>query len=290
MPSPDLHPNPVSTSSNAAAVATERVAILDCGAQYTKVIDRRVRELKVYSDIVSIDTPLYVLKTYQAIIISGGPESVFEAGSPQVDPKLFELGIPVLGICYGMQLMAHTLGGQVEPGTTKEYGETEITVTPDSPIFTGLQPQQWVLMSHGDHVTRCPDGFDALGHSGSIMAAMGHKSKHFYGLQFHPEVELSVHGVTMIDNFLKHVCGFEGSFPLESRLDNLIQQLRQQIGQRPVVSLVSGGVDSAVTTALLLKAVGPEQVYAIHMDTGFMRHNESDSVCQALEKSGLTHL
>ncbi len=270
--------------------ATERVAILDCGAQYTKVIDRRVRELNVFSEILPLDTPAGQLQDFSAIILSGGPNSVFAADAPVFDPAILALGKPVLGICYGMQLIAHHMGGVVQPGDTKEFGETVIDVVPDAPLFAGLTSKQTVLMSHGDKVTTLPPGFSEIGRSEDIIAAIMHAELGIYGVQFHPEVELTENGTAMLSNFLTHVASLSGNFRLADRLEETLAQIRATVGDGHVFVLVSGGVDSAVTAALLLKALGPERVYALHMDTGLMRHEESDTVCKALALQGLTHL
>jgi GMP synthase (glutamine-hydrolysing) len=269
------------------------IAILDCGAQYTKVIDRRVRDMNVATEILPIDTPLtqLSLNTYAGIILSGGPNSVYEAGSPQCDPGLFTLGLPVLGICYGMQLLTHHCGGTVQSLHAKEYGETTITTQPTSPLFAGLAtPQQVVLMSHGDSVTQLPPGFVVTAHSGDIVAALEHPERRLFGVQFHPEVELSVNGQAMLQAFVRTVCQAPATFVLENRLDTALQAIRAQVGQHPVFVLVSGGVDSTVTAALLLKALSPQQVYAVHVDSGLMRHQESDAVIEALKALGLVHL
>ena len=286
----------VPTSELGEAIAVETVAILDCGAQYTKVIDRRIRQNNVNTVLVPVETPAAELKgKVQAIILSGGPNSVYDDESPQCDPAIFELGIPVLGICYGMQLMAQTLGGTVAKGSTQEYGETTITIDPDMSLFADLDATQSVLMSHGDKVTQMPEGFRAAGsspaHEGhDILAAMADDERGFVAVQFHPEVELTQHGDAMLANFLTHTCGFVGNFQLDHRLDDLLDDLRIKVGNRNVFVLVSGGVDSTVTAALLLKALGPDKVYAVHIDSGLMRHNESDGVCEALKALGLTHL
>jgi GMP synthase (glutamine-hydrolysing) len=288
------------TAISPSPTASNCIAILDCGAQYTKVIDRRVRELGVESVIHPLTIAAKDLAgTVSAIILSGGPFSVYEPGAPQCDRAIFDLGIPVLGICYGMQLMVQQLGGQVASLSRKEYGETTIHISPDCPLFTGLDPVQDVLMSHGDSVAQLPPGFrsvglspghDAQGHPVDITAAIAHDTLPFYGLQFHPEVELTVHGGAMLDNFLKRIAHLPGTFDLSDRLDHLLAELRAQVGPHPVFSLVSGGVDSSVVTALLLRALNPDQVYAVHIDTGLMRHNESDLVSNALLALGAKHL
>ncbi|MFM7469357.1 MAG: glutamine-hydrolyzing GMP synthase [Vampirovibrionales bacterium] len=281
-----------------ALTPQDKIAILDCGAQYTKVIDRRVRELCIASEIFPVDVALSTLQAFQpkAIILSGGPHSVNDPTSPKCDEGIFGLGIPVLGICYGMQLMAQTLGGEVTSHHRCEYGETEITIDTQSIIFEDMAPQQHVLMSHGDSVTRLPEGFHPSGWSGkphtpeAVLAAIEHPEKAFYAFQFHPEVELTVEGTTMLKHFLHKVAKLEGNFTLEGRLEQTLQAIRQQVGTQKVLVLVSGGVDSTVTAALLLKALTPEQVFAVHVDSGFMRHEESASVVEALKSLGLKYL
>ena len=271
----------------------DTIAIFDCGAQYTKVIDRRVRELNVATDIFPVETPLDALDVakYAGFVLSGGPNSVYEAGSPQCDPAIFTLGKPVLGICYGMQLMTHHCGGHVASLGTKEYGETTIQVQTDSPLFQGLDTEQVVLMSHGDSVDRLPEGFKQIAHShDGVVAAIADEGKKLYGVQFHPEVDLTEHGQAMLKQFVLGICQAPSSFVLKDRLDTAIQTIQNQVGEHPVFVLVSGGVDSTVTAALLLKALGPERVYAVHVDSGLMRHEESDAVIAALKALGLKHL
>jgi GMP synthase (glutamine-hydrolysing) len=282
------------------ALKTEKIAILDCGAQYTKVIDRRIRELNVETAIFPLEVSAETLKAtnISAIILSGGPHSVYDDTAPKYHPDIFQLGLPMLGICYGMQLMTQECGGTVQAASHKEYGETDIKLnSAKSPLFKGLDLTQRVLMSHGDHVSQLPEGFELLaespssnGNSNPIVAAIAHPERKLYGVQFHPEVDLTEHGKTMLSNFLFEICGFEGNFQLQDRLKDTISTLQQQIGTKNVLVLVSGGVDSSVTAALLLKALGPEQVYAVHIDSGLMRHNESDLVCDALKALGFKHL
>jgi GMP synthase (glutamine-hydrolysing) len=288
----DILPSPATH----AVKPVEKIALLDCGAQYTKVIDRRVRELNVDTEIVPVDVAASALQgKFSGIILSGGPNSVYEPGAPQCDPAIFELGLPVLGICYGMQLLNRHFGGTVLPSPTKEYGETEVTVNPDCLLFDGLEPVQHVLMSHGDSVGEPAPGFEVVGRSVSthhheVVAAIQNPQARIYGVQFHPEVELSVHGGKMLENFLYKICGLTGSYALDTRLDEALEAIRRQVGDKNVFVLVSGGVDSSVTAALLVKALRPEQVFAVHIDSGMMRHQESDLVCEALKAIGLRHL
>jgi GMP synthase (glutamine-hydrolysing) len=288
------------TTVNEAPPTVGKIAILDCGAQYTKVIDRRVREVNIETDIYPVDVSAETFKTgFSGIILSGGPNSVYEADAPQCDPALFDLGLPILGICYGMQLITKHFGGVVQSGSVKEYGETLIEVDPTSPLFAGLDPKQHVLMSHGDSVTQLADGFVQVatshtdGHQAldtPIVAAIMNAERRVYGVQFHPEVDLTQHGQAMLANFVQGICKAPETFTLQNRLDQTLEAIRQTVGTKAVFVLVSGGVDSSVTAALLLKALGPEKVYAVHIDSGFMRHNESNLVCEALQALGLKHL
>lgn len=268
----------------------EKVAILDCGGQYTKVIDRKVREMSVKSDIFPINVSAAELRGYQGIILSGGPGSVWTEHSLEYDPKIFDLKVPVLGICYGMQLINKHYGGVVLPGLKTEYGETEIEVDPDCPLFEGLEARQGVLMSHGDSVKEPAPGFLVGARSEEIYAAIYHPSLKIFGVQFHPEVDLTVNGKQMLDNFLHKICGLHGNYLLEDRIQTAIEKIREKVKDEKILVLVSGGVDSAVSAALLVKALNPENVYAIHIDHGFMRKNESDLVCDNLRRMGLKHL
>ena len=280
----------------------EKIAILDFGAQYTKVIDRRVRELNICSDILPADVPLAELKGYRGIVLSGGPASVYDSDAPRCEEGVFDLGVPVLGLCYGMQLINQHFGGTVASSDTREYGETLIDIDPKTPLFAGLSAEQRVLMSHGDSVKDPAPDFKIVGKShangsdpraggeeASIVVAIANENKKVYGVQFHPEVELSENGVAMLRNFLYGVCALKGDYVLNDRLQEAMDEIRATVGTQNVLVLVSGGVDSNVTAALLLKALGPDQVYAIHIDSGLMRKDESDSVCEALKKLGFKH-
>lgn len=268
----------------------EKLAILDCGGQYTKVIDRRVRELGVKSDIFPINVKSSELKEYQSIILSGGPNCIGQDERLGFDYKIFELGVPVLGICYGMQLMSDYFKGVVDSNVIKEYGQCEIDIDNTVLIFEGLNKKQQVLMSHGDTVKVLPKGFKIIGKSGDAIAAVGNEEKKMYGVQFHPEVDLTENGMKMLENFIRKVAEYKEVYALDDRIETSVKMIKEKVQDKKVIVLVSGGVDSAVTAALLLKALKPEQIYAIHVDSGFMRKNESDLICENLKRLGLKNL
>lgn len=264
-----------------------KVAILDAGAQYGKVIDRRVRGLGVFSEILPIDTPVKKLQDYDAIIISGGPQSVYGDGAPRTDKKLFDVNKPILGICYGMQLMSYHFGGTVSKGSRREDGASTLTIEQDSKLFEDLPKSQTVLMSHGDSVARLPDGFICSGKSGDIVAAIENPVRKFYGVQFHPEVDITEHGQKIIGNFLFEVAKLKADYTLADREEIAIKEIQTTVGDKDVLVFVSGGVDSTVCAVLLAKALKPEQVHAVHIDTGFMRANESAMVIDALKAADI---
>ena len=268
----------------------EKLAILDCGGQYTKVIDRRIRELGVKSDIFPINVKSEDLKDYKSVILSGGPNNIGEAQRLNFDDKIFELGIPVLGICYGMQLMSDHFGGVVASDVKKEYGQCEVTIDLAAPIFDGLSEKEQVLMSHGDTVKVKPEGFEVIAKSGDAIAAIGDAQRKMYGFQFHPEVDLTENGMKMLENFIRKVAEYKEVYALEDRIQTSIKMIQEKVGNKKIICLVSGGVDSAVTAALLVKALPAENIYAIHIDSGFMRKNESDIVCENLKELGMKNL
>ena len=266
----------------------ERVAILDAGAQYGKVIDRRVRELSVECELLPLSTPAAELKEYAALIVSGGPQSVYDADAPKYDAGIFELGVPVLGICYGMQLMNHALGGTVERKSRREDGAFAISLVGASALFADLGDSTQVLLTHGDSVDKVPPGFSVVAKSGELVAGIEHAEKRLYGVQFHPEVDLSVDGTAMLKNFLYGVCQLSGSYSPACRQEIAIEYIRREVGPtKKVLCLVSGGVDSSVCAALLHRALGPERIICLHIDHGFMRHEESATVVQALTALGV---
>lgn len=264
------------------------VAILDAGAQYGKVIDRRLRELSIETALLSLDTPTEQLQAFDAFVISGGPESVYSPTAPKVNPELFKLGKPVLGICYGMQLMIHSLGGTVEKKSQREDGPCDIALqTAKSTLFTGTPATQQVLMSHGDTVDTVPENFVITAQSGELIAAVEHAEEKMYGVQFHPEVDLTDHGKEILKNFIFKIAQLQPTYTIENRAEKAIDAIRAEVGNKKVLVLVSGGVDSAVTAALLQKALPPEQIFALHIDHGFMRQDESKKVMEALKNAGI---
>ena len=274
---------------NTASVKQEKVVILDAGAQYGKVIDRRIRELKVDTDFLPLETPAATIQEnkYKAIIISGGPGSVNDPNPVWCDPQIFELGIPIFGICYGLQLINKIFGGKVEKKSSREDGQFTIDVDTSSTLFRGLNSSEEVLLTHGDTVTQVATGFRVIGKSGALISAIDNEAKKIYGVQFHPEVDLTKSGTQMFKNFLFKIAGCSGSFSMQCRIQSCIDAIKKQCGSCKILSLVSGGVDSTVCTALLTKALGANSVYAVHIDNGFMRKNESKQVADSLEVLGL---
>src|SRR6266478_3475640 len=254
--------------------------ILDFGSQYTQVIARRIRELQVYSEIVpfNISAPEVVDLAPNGIILSGGPASVYEKGAPQIDPKIFTLGIPVLGICYGLMQMAHHLGGHVVFSGRREYGAGILQITNSSQLFDGLGPQLDVWNSHGDEVTALPKGFRVAGTTeGCDFAAVEDPQRKLYGLQFHPEVAHTPRGKEILQNFVYHICHCTMDWTMGSFIEEACNRVRRQVGEAKVVLGLSGGVDSSVTAALLHKAIG-DQLTCIFVNNGLLRAREEEIV------------
>jgi GMP synthase (glutamine-hydrolysing) len=257
-----------------------RVVILDFGSQYTQVIARRIRECQVYSQILPHDTPAREIAALKpkGIILSGGPSSVYSKGAPHPDRGIFSLGLPVLGICYGMQLMAHFLGGKVEHGERREYGQGKLTLTHKCPLFDGLGKVMDVWNSHGDKLTKLPRGFRAVGRTdNSQYAAIEDPKRHFYGLQFHPEVVHTPRGKELLENFVYEVCGAPPDWTMGSFIDETCEGIRKQVGDDHVILGLSGGVDSSVAAALLHRAIG-DQLTCVFVNNGLLRANEAENV------------
>jgi len=261
--------------------ARETLVILDYGSQYTRLIARRVRELRVYAEILPWDVAPERLAALDpiGIILSGGPNSVYEAAAPGLAEAVLALGVPVLGICYGMQLLTRALGGEVRPGVSREYGATEVAVRqPQHPLLAGLPPTLQVWMSHGDQVATMPAGFTELARSqGGVVAAMADDRRRLFGLQFHPEVAHTPLGGEVLRRFLFDICGCTGDWTPDAFVTATTARIRQQVGDGGVVCGLSGGVDSAVAATLVHRAVG-ERLTCIFVDTGLLRQNEAAQV------------
>jgi GMP synthase (glutamine-hydrolysing) len=256
----------------------ETILVLDFGSQYTQLIARRIRELNVYCEILPFNTPLEKIKekSPRGLILSGGPASVYEPGAPHCSPDLLDLDIPVLGICYGFQLLAQFLGGAVEPSDRREYGAAEIEVVGSSPLFAGLERRLPVWMSHGDYVSRPPQGFSIVAQTESALGAAEDPVKHYYGLQFHPEVVHTPKGREILANFLT-ITGCKRNWTMSSFIDQAVEKIRTQIGSGRAVCGLSGGVDSSVAAALVDRAIG-SRLTCLFIDNGLLRKNEFSEV------------
>jgi GMP synthase (glutamine-hydrolysing) len=262
----------------------QTVLILDFGSQFTQLIARRVRENRVYCEVHPFDLPLAEIERRRplGLILSGGPQSVYEPGAPSADAALFRLGVPVLGICYGMQVMAHELGGGVEGSSQREYGRAEIAITEPSRLFEGLAACETVWMSHGDRVRHLPPGFrKTAGTASAPVVAFEDAGRGLYGIQFHPEVSHTVSGGEILRNFLFGVCGARGDWRMASFLEEATAGVRERVGEGRVICALSGGVDSSVVAALLQRAVGGRST-AIFVDTGVLRKDEAAQVVHGL--------
>jgi len=270
----------------------ERILILDFGGQYNQLIARRVRECRVYCEVHPGSMSLAEIVSFEpsGIIFTGGPHSVYEPGAPEPDPGVFSLGVPVLGICYGCQLMAKLLGGEVIPAVgdgAREYGKTDTVFDTASPLFRGMAAQSTTWMSHGDYMSRLPEGFSAIARShGCPLASVGDDSRRFYGVQFHPEVRHTGEGTRILQNFLFGICSLQGDWSMEDYRDRTIRALREKIGGGRVLLALSGGVDSAVCAALTAEAVG-DQLTCVFVDHGLLRKNEGDEVEAAFAGRGM---
>jgi GMP synthase (glutamine-hydrolysing) len=258
----------------------DSIAILDFGSQYAQIIARRVREAQVYCELFPWDAPQEKILSInpKGFILSGGPKSVYEQDAPYIQKFILETGLPILGICYGMQAMTHALGGQVDPSAHREYGPAEIELLLPTPLLADISK---VWMSHGDRITKMPDGFTALAKSGnSPLAAMSDVKRKYYAVQFHPEVHHTPNGTQLLKQFVTGICGAKPEWTPDSIIDDSVKRIREQVGKERVLAAVSGGVDSSVAAALVHKAIG-DQLVCVFVDTGLLRHNEGEQVASA---------
>ncbi|MBQ4900751.1 glutamine-hydrolyzing GMP synthase [Paenibacillus sp. Marseille-P2973] len=260
----------------------EMIVVLDFGGQYNQLIARRIRDLGVYSELLPFNTPVERIRELspKGIVFSGGPSSVYAEDAPHIDKAIYDIGIPIFGICYGMQLMAQQLGGKVERAAKREYGKADVDFAEHSALTKGLDAKQTVWMSHGDHVVELPEGFvvDASTEHAPIAGFANTESK-MYGVQFHPEVRHSVHGNEMIKNFIYEICGCEGNWSMETFIEDQVREIREQVGDQKVLCALSGGVDSSVVAMLIHKAIG-DQLTCMFIDHGLLRKGEAESVME----------
>lgn len=275
----------MAVKNNHDASLQELVIVLDFGAQYSQLIARRIRECKVYCEILPSDTPIEDLLKRKpvGIVFSGGPSSVYEEGAPSIDPKLYDAEIPILGICYGMQLMAHQLGGVVAAEARREFGKTELDVVDSSDLFADLNPELICWMSHGDAVQSPPPGFKVTARTmNTPVAAMSNPRRKLYGVQFHPEVVHTPWGIETLRNFLYKACGCQGLWTMESYVKLATEKIRKQVGDKSIICGLSGGIDSATVAALVHRAVG-DQLTCIFVDHGLLRMDEGSKVRETFE-------
>ena len=258
----------------------EKVIVIDFGGQYNQLVARRVRECNVYCEIYSYKTDIAKIKEMnpKGIILTGGPNSCYEADSPTCSRELFELGIPVLGLCYGAQLMMHVLGGKVEKAPVREYGKTEVFVDKTSPLFSDVNETTICWMSHFDYISKAAPDFRIIAHTADCpVAAAENQERNLYAIQFHPEVLHTQEGTKMLYNFVRNVCGCSGTWKMDAFVENTIKEIRDKVGSGKVLLALSGGVDSSVAAALLSKAIG-KQLTCVFVDHGLLRKNEGDEV------------
>jgi GMP synthase (glutamine-hydrolysing) len=264
----------------------QTIVVLDFGSQFTQLIARRLRELSVYAEILPFDTPVDRIRARRpvGIILSGGPKSVSDHGAPHCDTAVYDAGVPVLGICYGMQLMTHALGGQVAPAPHREFGMATVSVQPDAPLFTAVPQQLRVWASHGDFVKAAPTGFAVTATSPNApVAAMAAPQRGLYALLFHPEVAHTDYGLEILRNFAYDVCGCTGDWTMRSFVEEATERIRGQVGDGRVVCGLSGGVDSTVAAVLIHRAIG-DRLTCIFVDNGVMRHDEGEQIKRRFER------
>ena len=262
-----------------------RIVILDFGSQYTQLIARRIREQNVFSLVLPFHTPVEKLREMspRGIILSGGPSSVFEEGAPHCSPEIFELGVPVLGICYGLQFLAHQLGGQVRPADRREYGSAQFELLDSSQLLAHLPPRITVWNSHGDEVEALPPGFRATGRTANAVAAMENPERRLFAVQFHPEVHHTPEGPQILRNFVLDICGAHPDWTPASFIEETIARVREQVGEGHAVCALSGGVDSAVAATLVHRAIG-ERLTCVFVDNGLLRKDEFPAVMALLRE------
>ena len=267
--------------------AFDKILVLDFGSPYNQLITRRIRDFGIYSELLSHKLSAEEIKEMhpKGIIFSGGPNSVYAKDAFKVDPEIYKLGIPILGICYGMQLMSYDLGGKVEPADDSEYGRADIEVIDDDAVmFKGLPKKQYVWMSHGDRVVEAPEGFKVVATSKNCpISAIANDEKKLYGIQFHAEVRNSQYGLDILKNFAFDVCGAKANWSMDDFIDMQVESIRKEVGDKKVILGLSGGVDSSVTAVLIHKAIG-DQLTCIFVDHGLLRKNEADEVMNALSR------
>ncbi len=273
-------------------MSQEKVIVLDFGGQYNQLIARRVRECNVYCEVHPYQIPIQKIREMnpKGIIFTGGPNSVYLEESPVCSKEIFKLGIPVLGICYGAQVMAYLLGGSVKTAPTSEYGKTEVTVDTDKALFSGVASDTVCWMSHTDYIEKAPDGFQITGHTPVCpVAAMECPQRGLYATQFHPEVLHTAEGQKMLSNFVYKICGCKGDWKMDSFVEKTIQEIREKVGDGKVLCALSGGVDSSVAAVMLAKAVG-KQLTCVFVDHGLLRKNEGDEVEAVFGTKGIYDL
>ena len=266
---------------------TEKIIILDFGGQYSQLIARRIRECGVYCEVLPFDAELSRIQSpsLKGIILSGAPDSVYADDAAKCDPGIFQLAVPVLGICYGMQLMAHTLGGKVDPAPKSEFGKTELHTDGTTALWKDCPVDSIVWMSHNDSVSHIPAGFTVIAHTDSCpIAAMACTERQLYGVQFHPEVLHSVYGTQILKNFIRKICGCSEMWSATAAADTVIQEIKQKVGNKKVISALSGGVDSSVASVLVHKAVG-DQLTCIFVDHGLLRKDEAAQVLKTYRET-----
>jgi GMP synthase (glutamine-hydrolysing) len=262
---------------------SDSILVLDFGSQYTQLIARRIRETNVYSEVVPFNTALDVIRSHKpsGIILSGGPDSVYEKGAPACDPEVYKLGIPILGVCYGMHLLGKELGGKVVPGVEREYGPRDIQVIGPTPLLDGMKR---VWMSHGDRIVEPPPGFVVTAQSDTAIAAMENPTRKIFAIQFHPEVTHTDNGTTLLRRFIFDVCACKGDWTIGSFIDRSIARIREQVGDGKAIVAISGGVDSTVAATLVSKAIG-DRLTGVFVNNGLLRKNEFEKVLAILRNN-----